>query len=134
MLALTPNDEVNTLACREFATTFGGAETFQLSPRRQATGIGSDPASEYGGRQLFGEEWDSPALEAFLDHGGRVRRIRLGSDPEIFESQLTAEHVASILFIVKANNRVHVIVSDNTTPLRDAAPGDTVIALVADED
>ena len=129
LLALTPNDDVNTLASTQFSSTFGGAETYQLAARSAETGIGSTPADQFGGRQLFGPEWNYPAIEDLLDGGGTVRRIKLGSDPEIFESQLTSEDVAAILFVVKSSGRVQVIVGDNPAPLRDAAPGDTVIAL-----
>jgi hypothetical protein len=34
-----------------------------------------------------------------------------------------------VLFVVKANNRLQVVVADNQEPLRDVGPGDTVIAL-----
>ncbi|MDJ0496761.1 MAG: sodium:proton antiporter [Acidimicrobiia bacterium] len=129
LLALTPNDDVNTLASTQFSSTFGGAETYQLAARGAETGIGSTPADVFGGRQLFGPDWNYPAIEDMLDGGGTVRRIKLASDPDIFESQLTSEDVAAILFVVKSSGRVQVIVGDNTAPLRDAAPGDTVIAL-----
>ncbi len=129
LLALTPNDDVNTLASTQFSSTFGGAETYQLAARSAETGIGSTPADQFGGRQLFGPEWSYPAIEDMLDAGGTVRRIKLASDPAIFESQLTSEDVAAILFVVKSTGRVQVIVGDNTAPLRDAVPGDTVIAL-----
>ncbi|MCP3997579.1 MAG: sodium:proton antiporter [bacterium] len=131
LLALTPNDDVNTLAATRFAPTFGGAETFQLAPRRQATGIGSDPADEYGGRQLFGAEWNYQSLDELIESGGEVRRIKIGTDPSIVEEQLESPGVLGILFIVKAGGRVQVITANNTEPLRDAAPGDTVIALVS---
>ena len=129
LLALTPNDDVNTLASTQFSSTFGGAETYQLAARGAEMGIGSTPADQFGGRQLFGPEWSYPAIEDLLDAGGTVRRIKLGSDPDIFESQLTSADVAAILFVVKSSGRVQVIVGDNTAPLRDAAPGDTVVAL-----
>ncbi len=131
LLALTPNDDVNTLAATRFAPTFGGAETFQLAPRRQATGIGSDPADEYGGRQLFGAEWNYQSLDELIESGGEVRRIKIGTDPSIVEEQLESPGVLGILFIVKDGGRVQVITANNTEPLRDAAPGDTVIALVS---
>ncbi|MDJ0952171.1 MAG: cation:proton antiporter [Acidimicrobiia bacterium] len=130
LLALTPNDDVNTLASTRFAPTFGGAETFQLPPRRQETGIDSDPATEYGGRQLFSDEWNYPSLHDFLESGGEVRRIKLGTDTSVADSQLAAPEVLEILFVVKGSGRVQVITTDNTDPLRDVAPGDTVIALV----
>jgi NhaP-type Na+/H+ or K+/H+ antiporter len=129
LLALTPNDDVNTLASTRFSPTFGGAETFQLAPRRQATGIGSDPALEFGGRQLFGQEWNYAALDHFLEEGGEVRRLKLGSDATVADSQLASPDIVAVLFLVKPSGRVSVIVSDNQEPLRDAAPGDTVITL-----
>lgn len=130
LLAVTPNDDVNTLASTRFAPIFGGAETFQLAPRRQAGGIGSDPAIEFGGRQLFGSDWNYTELHDLLEAGGSVRRIKLGTDAAIANSQLASSDVVAVLFVVKPNGRVQVVVSDTPEPLRDTAPGDTVIALV----
>jgi NhaP-type Na+/H+ or K+/H+ antiporter len=129
LLALTPNDDVNTLASTRFSPIFGGADTFQLAPRRQSTGIASDPALEYGGRQLFGTDWDYTTLMHFLEEGGDVRRIKLGTDAAIADSQLASPDIVAILFVVKPTGRVVVVVSENTEPLRDATSGDTVIAL-----
>ena len=131
LLALTPNDDVNTLASTRFAPTFGGAETFQLAPRRKATGIDSDPATEFGGRQLFGPDWSYQALDDLLESGGEVRRIKIPTDTTIANSQLSSPDIVGVLFVVKTTGRVQVIVSSNTEPLRDTAPGDTVIALVS---
>jgi NhaP-type Na+/H+ or K+/H+ antiporter len=129
LLALTPNDDVNTLASTRFANTFGGAETYQLPPRQTAAGIQSDPASDFGGRQLFGVDWDYQAIDLLLETGGEVRRIKIGTDPEIAHEQLSSPEVLGILFVVKASGRVHVITTANHEPLRDTAPGDTVITL-----
>lgn len=134
LLALTPNDDVNTLASTRFAPTFGGAETFQLAPRIQATGIGSDPATEFGGRQLFGADWSYAEIHDFLEAGGSVRRLKLGADETITSSQLAAPNMIAVLFVVKPTGRVQVIVSENNEPLRDVAPGDTVIALVSEDE
>ena len=131
LLALTPNDEVNTLASTRFATTFGGAETYQLAPRGTATGIDSDPASELGGRQLFGADWSYESIHDLIDEGGEVRKIKIGSDPEVAEKQLDSADILTVLFVVKATGRVQVMTDSTTEPLRDAAPGDTVIALAA---
>ncbi len=130
LLALTPNDDVNTFAATQFASTFGGAETYQLPPRRQATGIDSDPHTEFGGRQLFAPDWTYQALEDYLDDVGQVSRIKLGPDIEIATAELQSQQLASVLFLVKPGGRVSVVDSSNTDPLRDIGPGDTVIALV----
>ncbi|MEA2000916.1 MAG: cation:proton antiporter [Actinomycetota bacterium] len=131
LLALTPNDDVNTLASTRFAPTFGSAETYQLPPRRQATGIASDPATDFGGRQLFGADWSHSVLADFLNGPGEVRRLNLSSDPEVFETQLASVEFTAILFVVKPSRRVQVMVSDSTDPLASIAPGDTVIALMS---
>jgi NhaP-type Na+/H+ or K+/H+ antiporter len=129
LLALTPNDDVNTLASTRFSPIFGGAATYQLAPRRRATGIDSDPALEFGGRQLFGPDWDYLALAHLLEEGGEVRKIKIGGDAAIADSHLASPEIVAVLFLVKAGGRVAVVVSDDQEPLRDAAPGDTVIAL-----
>lgn len=130
LLALTPNDDVNTLASSRFSPVFGGAETFQLAPRRKATGINSNPATEFGGRPLFGANWSYQALDDLLESGGEIRRIKIGSDSAIADSQLSSPNMLAVLFVVKNTGRVQVIVDSNTEPLRDTAPGDIVIALV----
>ena len=130
LLALTPNDDVNTLAATRFATTFGGAETYQLPARSQGTGIDSHPADEFGGRQLFGIEWNYSALDEFLESGGEVRRIKVGTDPSVARDQLSAPDVLDILFVVKANLRVQVITASSQGTIPETATGDTVIALV----
>lgn len=131
LLALTPNDDVNTLATNRFANTFGGAETYQLPPRRTAAGIESHPASELGGRQLFGDAWNYQSLYDLLEAGGEVRRIKIGSEPGIAREQLASPETLAILFVVKANGRVNVMTGSNRDPVRDIGPGDTVITLAA---
>lgn len=128
LLALTPNDDVNTLATTRFAGTFGGAETYQLPPRGTATGIDSNAASELGGRQLFGEEWSYQAINDLLDSGGDVRRIKVGNEPEIAHERMSSPEIVGVLFVVKPSGRVQVTTAGNNEPHRDAAPGDTVIA------
>jgi NhaP-type Na+/H+ or K+/H+ antiporter len=129
LLALTPNDDVNTLASTHFANTFGGAETYQLSPRRAPTGIETNAAIEFGGRLLFGDGWSYQAIADLLDTGGEVRRVKIGNAPGIAREQLASSDVVAVLFVVKPSGRVQVITAGNTEPLRDTAPGDTVIAL-----
>jgi hypothetical protein len=67
----------------------------------------------------------------FLEEGGEVRRIKLGTDAAIADSQLASPDIVAILFVVKPSGRVAVVVSENTEPLRDATSGDTVIALTS---
>ena len=66
LLALTPNSEVNTLACLHFDDLFGRAETYRL--------VGSaDAASDLGGRELFADGAAFAALEQRTVRGATVR-------------------------------------------------------------
>ncbi|NIA24694.1 MAG: hypothetical protein GWP04_03910 [Gammaproteobacteria bacterium] len=131
LLALTPNDDVNTLATGRYAGTFGGAETYQLVPRRRGAGIDSHPRADLGGRLLFGPDWSYNALLHLLDNGGEIHRTKLDTDPEGLGAAGLGERAAAVLFVVKPNGKVLISESGNTRALRDAAPGDTVILLVS---
>lgn len=130
LLALTPNDEVNTLACTRFAATFGGAETYQLAPRQTGVGIDSSPATDFGGRILFGSGWDYGTLARFLDGDGVIGRSKTGPDLAAAGSGMPTGEMAAVLFVVKSGGRVRVMTGDHKEPLRDIGAGDTVIALM----
>lgn len=132
LLALTPNDDVNTLAAGRYATTFGGAETYQLVPRHRNAGIDSSPASDFGGRLLFGPDWNYNALLQFLESGGKIHHTKIGRGPDGIDPTAVGDRAAAVLFVVKPNGKVLVIESGDTQPLREVAPGDTVISLVRD--
>lgn len=64
--ALTPNDEVNTLAARRFKDLFGRGETYQLSAPGSADGVENSGAAELGGRPIFGEDVTYERLRGLL--------------------------------------------------------------------
>ncbi len=76
LLALTANDEVNSLAVVHFAEIFGRKEVYQLAPSREVTGcLRSAPHAK--GRILFAEEVDFQYLESLYRRGYGVRKLRL---------------------------------------------------------
>ena len=56
LLAMTPNDEVNTLAAMEFAERFGRAEVYQLATTEPSTHRRDRVAAYRRGRTLFRKE------------------------------------------------------------------------------
>jgi hypothetical protein len=134
LIALTPNDDVNTLASAHFAEMFGGAYVYQLHPARLPAGIGSSPAADLGGRFLFGSGWDYQRLLAALEAGGQVRRTTLREEYRLEDYQGSAVEAVP-LFIVRSGGRLSIVLSGDGDPLAGAGPGDTVISLVpADAD
>jgi len=129
LLALTPNDDVNTLASAHFAEGFGGAYVYQLHPARVPAGIDSNPAADLGGRFLFGSELDYESLLHALDQGGQIRRTTL-SDEYTLEDFTASSEGATPLFIVRSGGRLSIILSGESDPLAGAGNGDTIIALV----
>jgi NhaP-type Na+/H+ or K+/H+ antiporter len=129
LLALTPNDDVNTLASAHFAEGFGGAYVYQLHPARAPAGIDSNPAADLGGRFLFGSELDYESLLHALDQGGQIRRTTL-SDEYTLEDFTASSEGATPLFIVRSGGRLSIILSSESDPLAGAGNGDTIIALV----
>ena len=65
LLALTPNDEVNTLAARRLAGIFEHSRTYQLAPARSPAGV-EGGAADLGGRILFAPDLDYAALATRL--------------------------------------------------------------------
>ncbi len=76
LLALTANDEVNSLAVVHFVEIFGRKEVYQLPPSREVVGC-LRAAPNVKGRLLFGEEADFQYLESLYRRGYVIRKLRL---------------------------------------------------------
>ncbi len=128
LLALTSNDEINTLACLHMADIFGRANVFQLPPR-VTNGSGQESVPEHlVGRLLFGYDMTFRNLNDRLEGGWRLRIIEV-SDPGVEEIFSESHRDAIIpLFVIRNNDRLVVITaSDPYIP----HVGDRVIALTA---
>jgi NhaP-type Na+/H+ or K+/H+ antiporter len=124
LLALTPNDEVNTLAARRFTEVFGGAEVFQVSATPPPPGVDSTMTS-LGGRELFGPDWDYRSLLSAIQNGG-VRRTQLSKE---FDRVAFFEHHGPEItpLIAVRDRRLIVNVVDAPTRLADRLAADDVV-------
>lgn len=126
MLAMTPNDELNTLACLQFARVLGRREVFQLpytNPREVMNGGGLPQAC---GRCLFDEKTTfSRLLERF---GAEVAAKTTRLTPEFdFEAYLK-QHGDSVLpvFLIRKKQELLVFAADERLVPQ---AGDVVVAL-----
>ena len=76
LLALTPNDEANALACQHFAEEFGSAEVFQLPPDLSPR-TGDAPNQPRLGRMLFGPDATFVNLLGRLEGGAVFKATQL---------------------------------------------------------
>ena len=123
LLALTPNDEVNTLACQRFADVFGGSETYQLAEGTLAPGI---EMSYKGGRTLFADDLDYDRLRNELDAGATVRRTQL-SDTFTVDDLRADPATIRPAFVVKSGRLTVVTSETSDRVLGSLASGDTLI-------
>lgn len=126
LLALTRNDEVNSMAALRFAEIFGRANVFQLplhSSHQSRTGI----THEQHGRCLFTPIATHTYLEQRFSNDAELVTVEL---KEAFDLNAFRERygpTAVPMFLIDANNGVSVMATDNSVTPR---VGQTMIALI----
>ncbi|HED65405.1 MAG TPA: hypothetical protein ENJ09_07605 [Planctomycetes bacterium] len=129
LVCLTYNDEVNALACLQFATVFGRDRVYQLPPEPESSD-GEELPPHLRGHLLFGEEVTYWALDARFRSGALVKRTRLGE--EFSFEDFVAEHAAPdrpVLPLFRIDGEGRLTVWSPDTPPKPEA-GDTLIAVV----
>jgi NhaP-type Na+/H+ or K+/H+ antiporter len=126
LVAMTRNNEVNSLAGQHFIESFGRAEVYRLSvPRGSARTETSDAVLH--GRPLFAEEATYDYLDERFGAGAVVKTTKLSNE---FDYEAFCELYgpsALVLFVVSSANNLSI--STIAHPLVPGK-GETVIALV----
>lgn len=128
LLALTSNDEVNSLAALHFSDVFGRAEVYRLSPKGEQSSRTKMASHLLRGRLLFARPTTFDDLHARFAAGGSLRRTKL-TEAFTFDSFRTRYgDDALLLFVVGATGQVTIC-----SAAEAVAPkaGDTVVALVS---
>lgn len=81
MLALTANDEVNTLAALQFSQVFGTDGLYQLPAHQRRTGGHRLERTTAGGRPLFAPDTSYPDLARRFKSGHTLRHLEI-EDPD----------------------------------------------------
>ncbi|MBK7405649.1 MAG: cation:proton antiporter [Phycisphaerales bacterium] len=126
VLALTPNHEVNALACQQLSRLFDRANVYRLG----LTGDASKDKSAQGempGRRLFGPDIGYATLAQRLGSGWVVKVTTI-SEEFTFENFRTLYGPrALVLFIIRETGKLSVMTHDRPP---DPQPGQSVIAVV----
>ncbi|HEX3869411.1 MAG TPA: cation:proton antiporter, partial [Pirellulales bacterium] len=127
LLAMTPNEEVNSLAAMRFARIFGQEQVFQLSPDDGHGGRKEKVAMELQGRPLFGEGVTFAELESRLEAGHVIKRTAI-TETFKFEDfkSLYGEAALPLFRRDEAGNLEPIVTGDPMTIL----PGQTLLSLV----
>lgn len=131
LLAMTSNDEANSLACRHLQDEFGSSEVYQLVPRTVAEGSRSGTPSPFIlGRLLFNEQ---ATYRHLLDESRSDAVVKKTSLTEQFGySDFITEYGEDFIPLMAVKDQT-VIVANLDEPF-EPRPGWVLISLVCQED
>jgi len=128
MLALTPNDEVNSLAVRECQTLFGRANVYQLTFRKQNQHNRRGMTRNLMGRELFESELTFSNLEASHEVGATFKTTTLSENYTYQDFMERYQDGAKLLGVINEQGNLDLNTVDHQLqPLK----GQTIIALVS---
>ena len=127
LLAMTPNDDLNTLSAIEFAPEFGRANVYQLAYRETMPARRDSGSTQMSGRYLFHNDATYSQL-TYRDVAGAVIKKTQITDEFTYEDfKIRHGDTALLLFVI--NEAKQLLISTAKDPLKPKS-GQTVIALV----
>ncbi|GAA4426894.1 cation:proton antiporter [Bremerella cremea] len=127
LLAATPNDEVNSLACMEFTHLFGRKEVFQLSPWDSGSGKRQSVSDHLRGRVIFGHGLDFYKIARRVTAGAQFKKTSITEEFTYHDFQQTHGESATLLFVITETNRLRMVTADDSFVPK---AGQTIIALI----
>ena len=126
LLALTPNDEVNSLAAIHLRLLFGRSNCYQLAPQLQQH-ESETTSTHVRARTLFDNQATGESLHQRFAAGAVVKATKLSDEFTLADFRARYGEQSLILFLITETNRLVIVAADDTvTP----TAGQTVIALV----
>jgi NhaP-type Na+/H+ or K+/H+ antiporter len=127
LFAMTPNDDLNTLAAVEFTPLFSRANVYQLSYKENAPGRRDGGHTHMSGRYLFHKEATYSNLAYRMAAGATIKKTKITEEFTYEAFRKRHGDSALLLFVITTNKQLLVSAADE--PLKPK-PGQTVIALV----
>ncbi len=130
LLAMTPNDEVNTLAASEFAEQLGSANVYQFSPHEKSSERHQRVPKHLRGRILFAKDLTEDQLRHRFQNGYRAKKTMLTDDYKMKNFRDTYGDDAIVMFVVPEKGKLNVMATNSTY---EPKAGDKIIAMVPPE-
>ena len=128
LFAMTPNDEVNSLAVRQFSDQFGKANLFQLTPRNyDKNKPRGEVAERLTGRKLFSLNSTYPKLTQRFQNGAKIKKTLLTEEFSYQDFLDLYGETATPLMVIDDSKKLKICTAeDDNTPKN----GQTLISLV----
>ena len=128
LLAVTSNDDANSLAALHFAEIFGRAEVYQISPGNgDSSGRKSTSPEHLAGRFLFGEAVTYDHLSRMFDAGATVKTTRITEKFNYAAFRRMYGESAVPMFVIGEEGELSVVTAESSA--RPQA-GQTLFSLV----
>lgn len=130
LLALTENDEVNTLAAQRFSQLFGRSSVYQLYPQSERKERTKTAGLLTSGRYLFDERLTYDELIRRQRSGFRLKKTRLSQSFNLDDHRQQHGPDSVPLFVI--NDKAELRIATVESPL-SPKPGEQLISLVRAE-
>ncbi len=131
LIAVTRNDEVNSLAALHFIEDFGRSQVYQLPKISKFSAKSEESIPQHlRGRLLFGSEATYSYLDGKFSSGAVLKKTPLTDEFNYDSFKELYGDKALPMFIIKENEELVVLASDNTPK---PVPGQFLISLVDKE-
>lgn len=127
LVALTSDDEFNSLAALQFIDVFGRAEVYQLPPKGEEKGPRETVSLHLQGRLLFGQGIGYTYLASRFARGAVIKTTKLTQEFDYDAFRKLYGEEAIPLFTIAQNGNLVVFTKDSPPTPR---PGQTLISLV----
>ena len=128
LLAVTSNDDANSLAALYFAEIFGRAEVYQISPGNgDSSGRKSTSPEHLAGRFLFGEAVTYDHLSRMFDAGATVKTTRITEKFDYAAFRRMYGESAVPMFVIGEEGELSVVTAESSARPR---AGQTLFSLV----
>lgn len=128
LLAMTSNDEVNSLAALDFIDSFGRSEVYQLPPHGHEEMRTKKLPHHLRGRLLFNKQISYPYLHELFDQGAVIKKTTFSQTYtyKLFQSQLDKK-VTPLFLITEKKDLLVYTTESQPTP----RAGQTLISIVS---
>ncbi len=127
LLALTSNDEVNSLAALHFTETFGRAGVFQLAPKQLEHKRRESVSQPLRGRLLFHPQATFTHLDEWFNGGAIVKSVKLTSQFTYANFQEFYGDKAIPMFLIHRSGDLETLTAESRLAPQ---PGQTLISIV----
>ena len=124
LMALTANDEINTLAALHFTEVFGSAKVYQLAPKKQKEGEEFDYLK---GRILFSDKATFAYLASRYAQGAKIKTTHLTSEFDYDAFKKLYKGSAIPIMLISESKELHIFSIDGQSSPKE---GQTLISIV----